>query len=268
MNATIASPPTAGAPPALRVEKLRKTFGDHTVLRDISFELAQGEILGVIGPSGGGKTTLLRCLNLLEEPDSGALSYFGDLRVSVGSNDAPKSLPEETRTLVRRQVGLVFQNFNLWDERTVLENLTLGPTVVQRIAREHASAAAIELCDQFGLARYLSHRVWQLSGGQKQRVAIMRALIMNPRLLLLDEVTSALDPMLAAEVLNSIRDLRRQGRTMIVVTHHMEFASSLCDRLMFLDQGAIVQLDTPGSLKANPRTDTVKRFLEILRSTN
>jgi ABC-type polar amino acid transport system ATPase subunit len=262
-------------PEILRVDGLWKRFGRVEVLRGISFALRQGEILGVIGPSGGGKTTLLRCLDLLESVDQGQISYHGPHYLTVASDGTRGlrisgkadngELSEKAINALRQDIGFVFQGFNLWEERTVLGNLVLAPTVVLGQSRGDAVGRARELCEQFGLGDKIEAKVTQLSGGQRQRVAIIRALMMQPKVMLLDEITSALDPVLTVEVMQAIRQLRDKGLTMIVVTHHLEFASSLCDRIMFLSRGEAVQVDTPDSLRASPASPEVKRFLEVLR---
>jgi polar amino acid transport system ATP-binding protein len=258
-----------------RVEGIYKSFGKVGVLRGISFVLREKEILGVIGPSGGGKTTLLKCLDFLEKIDSGSIEYLGGLKlcaegqgVTVVSNSGGGARPfsDDVVSPLRRDIGFVFQGFNLWEERTVLENLILAPTVVLEQNRCVAEGKARELCEQFGLADKITSHAWQLSGGQRQRVAIIRALMMEPKVVLLDEITSALDPVLTVEVMEAILKLRQKGLTMIIVTHHIEFASTLCDRIMFLSEGKNIQLDTPGNLRARPATDEVRRFLEILRT--
>lgn len=269
-NKVSESPPSA----VLRVERLSKSYGENSVLHDVSFALHENEILGVIGPSGGGKTTLLKCLNCLEMFDDGAVEFYGKVKLSVDKDGAMKVrngvaetlLTEGAITNIRRDVGFVFQSFNLWEDKTVLENLILGPIVVLSQQRKTAEERARQLCRQFGLEEKLHSRVWQLSGGQRQRVAIMRALAMAPKIMLLDEITSALDPVLTAEVLQAIRQLREQGLAMLLVTHHIEFASSLCDRLMFLSHGRVLQLDIPKNLRQMPASEEVKSFLETLRA--
>lgn len=260
----------------LRVERLRKTFSSLVVLSDISFDVREREIVGVIGPSGSGKSTLLKCIDLLEVPDAGAVEYFGSLRVSVdaggpvmtttGDTGGTQPLSEQSALAVRRRVGFVFQAYNLWEDRTVLENLTLAPRVVRNEPFKEATARAEELCRQLWLSDKLNWKVRRLSGGQKQRVAIARALMMKPELLLLDEVTSALDPILTYEVMEAIRFLRKSGLTMVIVTHHIEFAAAICDRVMFLSAGRILQFDTPEQLRSAPSTKEVRLFLEVLES--
>jgi len=260
--------------PIIRVSGLHKSFGSLLVLHDLSFDVHDGEILGVVGPSGGGKTSLLRCLNALEAFESGEILYLGDVQVRVGPERDTTFIRETVAgsdgddgvlSTLRRRVGMVFQGFNLWEERTLLDNLTLAPIVVCHEPRDSAIARALALCEQFGIADKLRGRAWSLSGGQRQRAAIVRALMMQPRVLLLDEITSALDPVLTVEVMNAIRQLRDRGLTLVVVTHHLDFATALCDRLMFLSDGAIVQLDAPSTLLDKPATEEVARFLDILR---
>lgn len=259
----------------LRVGGICKRFDSNEVLRGVSFALREREILGVIGPSGGGKTTLLKCLDLLESIDAGRIEYHGPHNLVVTANgvtglreaeSASHPLSEDTINTLRQDIGLVFQGFNLWEERTVMGNLTLAPMVVLGARRSVSEAKAVDLCRQFGLADKAHAKVWQLSGGQRQRVAVIRALMMQPKLMLLDEITSALDPVLTVEVMQAIRKLRDQGLTMILVTHHIEFASSLCDRILFLSEGRAVQLDTPENLRKRPATEEVRTFLEILRA--
>jgi ABC-type polar amino acid transport system ATPase subunit len=258
----------------LRLESIHKSFGATPVLNGVSFELQPAEILGIIGPSGSGKSTLLRCVNLIEHPDAGRLEVAGSWTIDFDPESAPTAtrqagsvggkLTEEIENEIRRTVGLVFQGFNLWEERTVLENLILAPQVVLGRSRAEAVAEAEDLCRLYGLGSKLGLDAWQLSGGQRQRVAILRALMMKPKILLLDEITSALDPVLTVEVMQVIRGLRAAGLAMIVVTHYLEFASSLCDRLMFLDEGRIVQIDPPHVMRRSPATPAVERFLQIL----
>ena len=271
------SPPSSANPQGelLRVDNIWKRFGETEVLRGLSFTLREREILGVIGPSGGGKTTLLRCLDLLETVDRGEITYQGahkmvvtadgvrGLRAAPGGDGGPMS--EAAINALRQDIGLVFQGFNLWEERSVLGNLVLAPMVVLAQPREEVEQSARDLCSQFGLQGKAEARVSELSGGQRQRVAIIRALMMQPKMMLLDEITSALDPVLTVEVMQAIRQLRNKGLTMIVVTHHLEFASSLCDRIMFLSRGEAVQIDTPDRLRSSPASAEVKKFLEVLR---
>ncbi len=268
------NPGTPARAPIITVSGLRKSFGSLLVLHDLAFDVHDGEILGVVGPSGGGKTTLLRCLNALEAFDSGEMLYLGEVQVRVGPGRDTTFIREvgpgsdgndEVLSTLRRRVGMVFQGFNLWDERTLLDNLTLAPIVVCCEPRDSAIARAEALCEQFGIEDKLRVRAWSLSGGQRQRAAIVRALMMQPRVLLLDEITSALDPVLTVEVMSAIRQLRDRGLTLVIVTHHLDFATALCDRLMFLSGGAIVQLGAPSTLRDRPASEEVARFLDILR---
>ncbi len=255
--------------PFLKVADVSKSFGEVRVLDGLNLELAGGEILGVIGPSGGGKTTLLRCLDLLEPFDAGTIEYatldakaLPNGRISKGSGEDGG---EATTVALRQQIGFVFQTFNLWGDRTVLQNLTLAPCVVKRTDRAEAEAIAERLLAKFGLSEKRENRIWQLSGGQRQRVAIIRALMMEPQILLCDEVTSALDPVLAYDVLQMIKALSEEGLTMIVVTHHVDFAATLCDRIAYLNDGAIQQIDTPERIIKSPRNEEIANFLNILR---
>lgn len=268
-----------GANEILKVQGLCKSYNGEYILKGVSFSLSEKEILGIIGPSGGGKTTLLRSIDLLDPIDQGCIYYdnyvlegngknnTGDAARLVTSPENPsRTLTEEELLKIRRNIGFVFQGFNLWEDKSVLDNLILAHTVVLKTNRKEASEKALELCHQFGLQSKVKSKARDLSGGQKQRVAILRALMMDPRLILLDEITSALDPILTAEVLQAIRKLRDKGLAMIIVTHHIEFASTVCDRIMFLSEGEIVQLDTPSNLRQFPASDDVRKFLEIIKS--
>jgi ABC-type polar amino acid transport system ATPase subunit len=248
---------------AVSVRSVAKSFGALVALHDVSLDIRRGEILGVIGPSGGGKSTLLRCLDGLEQPNSGSIEYFLDGQTRIDSTSA---LTSPSLTELRRLVGFVFQGLNLWEDRSVLENLALAPRLVTRSPRGEIEDRARTLCRRFGLEAKLHARTWELSGGEQQRAAIIRALMMRPRLVLLDEVTSALDPVLTVDVMNAIRQLRDEGLTLVVVTHHIEFASQLCDRILFLAAGRVVQLAAPSALRASPANAEVSRFLDLLVS--
>jgi polar amino acid transport system ATP-binding protein len=258
----------------LQVSNIHKSFGNSPVLQDVSFDLQDKEILGIIGPSGSGKSTLLRCLNLLEVIERGVIDYPQFLRVSIHQDGAPRILSAHNVDLavpdavseLRRQVGLVFQGLSLWEERTVLDNLTLAPRIVLRRARAEVEEEAIELCKSYGLLDKVHSKIWRLSGGQKQRVAILRSLMMHPRILLLDEITSALDPKLTVDIMRTIQELRNNGLAMILVTHYIEFASSVCDRIMFLSEGRVIQVDAPQILRESPASEDVKLFLDVLRT--
>lgn len=235
----------------LSVEHLHKAYGDHVVLDDISLEVKRGEVIVIIGPSGCGKSTFLRCLNALEPIQGGSVKVAG------------KSVDADERGLVelRQKVGMVFQSYDLFPHMTVLDNITLAPMKARGVTREEAEAQARALLERVGLADKASSYPRQLSGGQKQRVAIARALAMEPELLLLDEVTAALDPEMVREVLDVILDLAREGKTMVIVTHEMQFARAVADRVLFFDGGGIVEQDIPERFFAHPATERAQRFL-------
>lgn len=235
----------------LSVEHLHKAYGDHVVLDDISLEVKRGEVIVIIGPSGCGKSTFLRCLNALEPIQGGSVKVAG------------KSVDADERGLVelRQKVGMVFQSYDLFPHMTVLDNITLAPMKARGVAREEAEAQARALLERVGLADKASSYPRQLSGGQKQRVAIARALAMEPELLLLDEVTAAIDPEMVREVLDVILDLAREGKTMVIVTHEMQFARAVADRVLFFDGGGIVEQDIPERFFAHPATERAQRFL-------
>jgi polar amino acid transport system ATP-binding protein len=237
--------------PAIRVERIHKRFGNAEVLRGIDLTVAAGEVLTIIGPSGSGKSTLLRCLNLLEPLDAGSIWLEGE-EITRRGVDAPA---------VRQRIGMVFQQFNLFPHLRVLDNLTIAPRRVRKLSPAAAEAQAHELLARVGLgakAREYPHR---LSGGQQQRVAIARALMMEPRVMLFDEVTSALDPELVGEVLLVMRDLAESGMTMAVVTHELQFAREVGDRIVFMDEGRIVEQGAPADVLERPRRERTRRFL-------
>jgi polar amino acid transport system ATP-binding protein len=237
---------------ALLVEGLHKRFGPLEVLRGIDLSLAEHEVVCLIGASGSGKSTLLRCINLLEPIDAGRIVLEGiDLTASTTDVDR-----------VRRRIGIVFQAFNLFPHMTVLGNVTLGPRKALRRSRADAEAAALALLDRFGLADKARDYPDRLSGGQQQRVAIVRALAMSPDLLLLDEITSALDPELVAEVLAVIRELAASGMTMLIATHEMAFARDVAHRVCFLDAGQILEEGTPERIFSAPREPRTRQFLQ------
>jgi polar amino acid transport system ATP-binding protein len=237
---------------ALRVEGLWKSFGDLEVLRGIDLALAEHEIVCLIGASGSGKSTLLRCINLTEPIDSG--------RVIVGGEEI--TAPGVDVDRIRRRIGMVFQAFNLFPHMSVIDNVTLAPRKVLGLTRAAAEEAADALLDRFGLADKRFDVPDRLSGGQQQRVAIVRALAMQPDLLLLDEVTSALDPELVAEVLNVIRGLAADGMTMVIATHEMGFARDIADRVVFLDEGTILEEGPPAQIFREPREPRTREFLQ------
>jgi polar amino acid transport system ATP-binding protein len=243
--------------PVMELRGLTKAFGKLEVLHDIDLSVQPGEVLGIIGPSGSGKSTLIRCMNMLETPTGGTILFRNQ---AVGHRFAGRGEQIGVGEL-RRNVGMVFQHFNLFPHLSVLDNVTRGPIVVNKEDRATAEAYAIDLLGQVGLAdkrdAYPSH----LSGGQKQRVAIARALAMRPAMLLLDEVTSALDPELVGEVLVVIRGLAEKGMTMVLVTHEMGFAADIASRVLFMEAGAIVEQGAPDDILRNPRSDRLRAFL-------
>ena len=237
---------------ALRIERLRKSFGDLAVLRGIDLSISEHEVVCLIGASGSGKSTLLRCVNLLEEIDDGRITVYGE-EISAPRVDVDR---------IRRRIGIVFQAFNLFPHMRVIDNVSLAPRKVLRRPRAAAEADALALLARFGLDDKATEYPDRLSGGQQQRVAIVRALAMQPRLLLLDEVTSALDPELIAEVLDVIRELRTSGMTMLIATHEMGFARDIADRVCFLDAGRILEEGPPDRIFREPREARTQQFLE------
>ena len=235
----------------ISIQNLSKTFGTNEVLKDISFEVKQGEVVTIIGSSGSGKSTLLRCVNLLEKPTSGKISYNGQ---NILEHD--KSIYE-----YRTHVGMVFQQFNLFNNLNVLENCIVGPMKVLKKSKEEAEKIAKEFLEKVGMSAYINAKPRQLSGGQKQRVAIARALSMQPDVLLFDEPTSALDPEMVNEVLETMKSLAHTGLTMIVVPHEMGFAKEVSDRVVFMDKGVIAEEGTPEQIFENPQVDRTKEFL-------
>jgi polar amino acid transport system ATP-binding protein len=238
--------------PALAIESLHKSFGKLEVLRGIDLDLAEHEVVCLIGASGSGKSTLLRCINLLEPIDGGRIVLHGD-EITARGIDVDR---------VRRGIGIVFQAFNLFPHMSVLENVTLGPRKALKLGKTRAEARATELLSRFGLADKRDEYPDRLSGGQQQRVAIVRALAMQPGLLLLDEVTSALDPELVAEVLEVIRELAVEGMTMLIATHEMSFARDVAHRVCFLDQGVILEQGPPEQIFGAPGEPRTQQFLQ------
>ena len=242
--------PATGVP-MVRLEGVRKSFGDNLVLAGIDLSVAHGEVLVIIGPSGSGKSTLLRCVNLLEPIQDGSIYLEGEEITAKGADV----------TAVRQRIGIVFQQFNLFPHLTALDNLTLAARRIRKMRRRDAEARARELLVMVGLEEKAHQHPHQLSGGQQQRVAIARALMMNPHVMLFDEVTSALDPELVGEVLVVMRDLARTGMTMLVVTHEMHFARDVGDRVVFMDEGTIVEEGLPADVLDRPRKERTQRFL-------
>ena len=251
VTAPIVSGRQEGVREVVRVESLVKSFGDHVVLDGIDLSVATGEVLVVIGPSGSGKSTLLRCINLLEPIDSGRIYVEG---LEITGRGAKVSE-------IRQRIGIVFQQFNLFPHLKAIDNVTLAARRVKKMPRKEAEQRAHELLRRVGLDEKAQSYPHQLSGGQQQRVAIARALMMRPRVMLFDEVTSALDPELVGEVLIVMRDLARDGMTMLVVTHEMQFAREVGDRVVFMDDGRIVEQGKPTDVLDRPREERTRRFL-------
>jgi ABC-type polar amino acid transport system ATPase subunit len=241
----------SGGAPIVRLEGVRKSFADNLVLDGIDLSVSLGEVLVVIGPSGSGKSTLLRCINLLEPIQAGRIFLEGDEITRKGADVSA----------VRQQIGIVFQQFNLFPHLKAMDNLTLAARRIKKMSRQAAEARARELLIMVGLEEKAHQYPHQLSGGQQQRVAIARALMMNPHVMLFDEVTSALDPELVGEVLVVMRDLAQTGMTMLVVTHEMHFARDVGDRVVFMDEGRIVEQGLPADLLDRPKEERTRRFL-------
>ena len=237
--------------PIIRVCELKKSFGDLQVLRGINTEVDRGEVVVVIGPSGSGKSTFLRCLNLLETPTAGSIYVDG----------AEITDPKCDINLHRQKMGMVFQHFNLFNNMTILRNMTLAPMTLLKKSREDAEAQALALLRRVGLEDKASAYPSQLSGGQKQRIAIVRALCMDPEVMLFDEPTSALDPEMVGEVLDVMKELARDGMTMVVVTHEMGFAREVGSRVLFMEEGIIMEENEPQEFFANPKSERLKSFL-------
>jgi polar amino acid transport system ATP-binding protein len=247
--------------PAIVVEGAQKWFGDHHVLRGVSLTVDKGEVLVVIGPSGSGKTTLLRCLNYLVPLDQGRVIIDGEVlghhvENGVVKRDSPRVLDRK-----RQQIGMVFQHFNLFPHLTVMANVTIGPVKVKGVARAEAEARARLLLGQVGLAEKVDRYPARLSGGERQRVAIVRALAMQPKVMLFDEVTSALDPELVGEVLDVMKELASQGMTMVVVTHEIDFARDVADRIIVMDEGLVIEEGAPDMVLGHPRSERTRTFL-------
>ena len=235
----------------LTIDNVVKRFDDATILDGISFSVKKSEVIVMVGPSGCGKSTLLRCINALEPIQEGSITLDGDV---IERNS--KTLP-----LLRQRIGMVFQSYDLFPHLTVLDNILLAPCKVQKRDKEEVKQEAMSLLERVGLKEKAKSYPRELSGGQKQRVAIVRALCMHPEILLFDEVTAALDPEMVREVLDVMLDLAKQGRTMLIVTHEMQFARAIADRIIFLDNGKIVEEATPDEFFDNPKTERAKQFL-------
>ena len=240
----------------IEVRGLSKQFGDHVVFRDVNVDIGKGEVISVIGPSGTGKSTLLRCLNLLEQPSSGSIRIDG-VDLLDRNTDVPK---------IRRKMNMVFQSFNLFAHLSVLDNLTLGPIRLRGMSREEAERKSLDLLRMVGLAEKADCFPDELSGGQKQRVAIGRCLAMEPEVILFDEPTSALDPTMVSEVLAVIRRLARDGMTMMIVTHEMDFARDVASRVLYMDDAGIYEEGTPEQIFGNPQREKTRAFIHRIRS--
>lgn len=242
--------------PLVVMSGVNKAFGHHRVLLDVDLQVDRSEVVVVLGPSGSGKSTLCRCINRLERIDSGTILFDG------------RPLPEEGRELarLRADIGMVFQQFNLFSHKTVLQNVTLGPVHTRGVPKATADAQARQLLERVGIAEKADQYPAQLSGGQQQRAAIARALAMSPKLMMFDEPTSALDPEMITEVLDVMRDLAKDGTTMIVVTHEMGFARSAANRIVFMDEGRIVETASPDDFFARPRSERAVEFLSKILS--
>lgn len=249
----------------LEMNDIRKSFGGLEVLKGVSVSVEKGEVLSVIGPSGGGKSTLLRCATLLESIDAGSIAYSGAYAVKTSEGRACYA-PAKELSAVRRRFGLVFQNFNLFPHWSVLKNLADAPVHVAGVSKAEAAEKAMVLLAKMGLSEKANAYPCQLSGGQQQRVCIARALCMDPEILFFDEPTSALDPELTGEVLRVIRSLAEENMTMVVVTHEMGFAAKVSDRVIFLDGGAIVEEGPPAQVLSSPTQERTRRFLDNYNS--
>ena len=236
----------------LEIRHLGKSFGTHEVLRDIDFNVKKGDVISIIGASGSGKSTLLRCVNLLETPSSGQILYHGTDVAGRGVN-APE---------YRSHVGMVFQSFNLFNNMTVLQNCMVGQMKVLKRGKEEARQQAMKYLEKVGMAPYINAKPRQISGGQKQRVAIARALAMDPEVLLFDEPTSALDPEMVGEVLDLMKELANDGMTMVVVTHEMGFAKEVASRVLFMDDGKVLEEGTPTNIFDHPKAERLTTFLD------
>ena len=250
------------APAALKIKDLHKSFGSHEVIKGISLEAPKGEVIAILGASGSGKSTFLRCINLLETPNSGEV-WLGGEQMRMTRNRRGEIVPADLRQVegMRARLAMVFQGFNLWSHMTVMDNIMEGPLYVQGISKTEARGKAEAMLAKVGLSDRADYYPAHLSGGQQQRVAIARALAMDPDVMLFDEPTSALDPELVGEVLGVMRDLAEEGRTMLVVTHEMGFARDVSTRTVFLHQGEVCEAGPPAELFSNPQTPEFQAFL-------
>lgn len=244
----------------ISVKNLSKSYGELDVLKKIDMDIYEGQVVTIIGPSGSGKSTFLRCLNYLETLTAGEISIFGNTLVGPKESKQAAKDNEKVAKEIRKNVGMVFQQFNLWPHKTVLENVIEGPVQIKKVKKEEAIKKAEELLEKVGMKEKAGALPTQLSGGQQQRVAIARALAMEPKAILFDEPTSALDPEFVNEVLNVMKELAKEGMTMIVVTHEMGFAAEVSDRVCFMDGGYVLEDGTPDEVFKNPKTDRAKQF--------
>ncbi len=250
----------------MQISNLHKSFGHNHVLKGIDLSVHQGEVVVVIGPSGSGKSTLLRCCNYLETPTDGTISFQGEMIGAQLVNNKLCPVPEKKLNEQRAKIGMVFQQFNLFPHLTVIQNLIEAPIQVRKISTAEARNAALKLLERVGLSDKVNAYPKSLSGGQQQRVAIARALAMNPQMMLFDEATSALDPELVGEVLKVMKDLARDGMTMMVVTHEMGFAREVADRVVFMDGGRIIEQGPPSEIFKNPKEARTNEFLKMVLS--
>jgi polar amino acid transport system ATP-binding protein len=260
--------PTDGAAPVVWLDGIWKSFGRLEVLTDVSLSVPRGEVVCIIGPSGAGKSTLLRCINHLETIDEGTIHFEGKPFFRYTENGKVVVDPDRRIEAIRAQIGMVFQSFNLFPHLTALGNVIEAPVHVLREPPAEAQARGLALLTKVGLAEKAGSYPHQLSGGQQQRVAIARALAMNPKLMLFDEATSALDPELVGDVLRVMRQLASEGMTMIVVTHEMDFAREVADRVVFMDSGNIVEEGPPATVFTNPRSPRTRQFLQSILNRN
>lgn len=242
----------------LSINHLQKAFGEHQVLRDISFDINKGEIVSIIGPSGGGKSTTLRCINLLEEPTGGEIRFHGDNVLDAGYD----------RNKFRAKVGMVFQQFDLFENKNVLQNCMIGQELVLKRSKEEAKEIALENLRKVGMEPFINAKPKQLSGGQQQRVAIARAISMNPEVLLFDEPTSALDPEMVGEVLDVMQKLATTGLTMVIVTHEMGFAKNISDHVLFISNGVITEEGAPEQIFDHPANEKTQKFLRNFKQND
>lgn len=242
----------------IKLENIHKSFGNLHVLKGINETIKQGEVVSIIGPSGSGKSTLLRCINLLEVPNSGSIYYKDKM---VFSENSKESEINKIINIYRQNIGMVFQHFNVFPNMTVLENITLAPVQTKKLSKDDANQVAMSLLKKVGLLDKANNYPKNLSGGQKQRLAIIRALAMNPEVMLFDEPTSALDPEMVKDVLKVVKDVSTSGMTVVIVTHEMAFAKEISDRVIFMDGGLIVETGTPIEIFDNPQNQRTKQFL-------